>query len=238
MSSESATPMRLDAGAVLADARGELAARFGWLADYMPTFMPEIETDGELKRAFAAYLAEKSRAGMIENIAEAMDGARLFFVETVCLRMASVVHQQMKRLQATGTLDSKDAFKLQKLMDAFARVNKIAVEIKDSAAMSRRSRMEMGMAGGNPFQKLLADLQSGDVTDSARDVSVFLIQGRPKKLRGDEDQTEAEFSDIATAEIDRPLDDEEMRFLMRREATRENVTPLSPPVNGGRSDAL
>ena len=204
------------ASCALEEARPEIEDRFAWLTRRMPVFMPAVRDDAEVRDAFRDFVEGLAQAGMIDNLAELLDVARVFLAETISMRAASIVTKYLMRLEDyKGTFDGSHGFTLEKLMASFQRANKTAQEIKDSAAMSRRSRMEAGLGSQNALAQMLKRLQEEASKTSAPDVSGCLVQGRAKSVRDDGGQIDAQFEELAVDE--RPVTDEELEFLARRE---------------------
>jgi len=180
-----------------------LVSRLSWLEGALPSLMPAMAeyTTPEFLSQLVAALRED---GLLEKTVDGLDAIQTALITIITMRASDLVGQQLARLQAAktmGTLDTKQTFALQKIMDALTRAMKAAGELKDAAGFSKRARRELGDVRADALQRLLDDVAREDGVPESEDATVFLAGGLVKRPKADDTQ----FEIVETSPFEQPL---------------------------------
>jgi len=185
------------------EAAAGLVSRLSWLERELPSLMPAMAeyTRPEFLSQLVGALRED---GLLENTVDGLDAIQTALITVITMRASDLVGQQLARLQdakMTGTLDTKQAFGLQKIMDALTRAMKAAGELKDAAGFSKRARRELGDVRADALQRMLEEVAREGGIAEREDATVFLAGGLVKRPKVDE----AQFEIVESNPFERPL---------------------------------
>ncbi len=167
---------------ILAEAGRDVVLKFGFVAEYLPDIAPSFFQNGKPTRrweALVAHLGQYDDAGLLENAADVLDSVRVMMAEGNAIQIMDMIHVQMNRLrrELVGTWDGKDVFRVKSIIDAMAKANRAAQEIKDSAGFSRVARKQIGVGGQSEFERILTALDAAVAGgEETVDMTQLLIQ--------------------------------------------------------------
>lgn len=203
---------------ILQEAGREVVLKFGFV-EYLPDIAPSLFEGGKGTRLYemlVAHLGQYEQGGLLDNASDVMDAVRVFYAETIAVQVSDMMYKQAQRLrkELVGTWDGKDTFRLNKVIDAIAKINRSVVEIKSSSGFSRVARKEIGVGGQSELERVLAEIQkSVEGGAQAVDMADWLIQ-RPavrKELSGQSSLLDVEDARVVSDETG--LTSDELREL-------------------------